>query len=688
MGKLSHTVIRHKKLILTIFLAVTMVCAVFALQVRVNYNMVDYLPEDAQSTTAIKIMENEFEGEVSDARIMLADVSIREALEYKRKIESIDGVSAVTWLDDIIGLNTLETTPLDFLDISILKNYYKDNHALMNLSVERGKEKVAVNAIYELIGQDNAAAGKAFNTAETQSMTVSEVTNAMLILIPVIFIVLIISTTSWVEPLLFLFTIGIAVVINMGTNFIFGEVSYITRTVSPVLQLAVSLDYAVFLLHSFNDNRLLHKPHEAMLLAMKQAFPTIAASAATTVIGFAALVFMRFGIGADLGLNLVKGVLLSFISVMLFLPVVILICYKAIDKTKHGKFLPDFKKTGNFFMKTRIPFLILSLIVVIPCFLAQMNTGFTYGMGSITNATRIGKDTSKIEEKFGKENVLVLLVPKENAGKEAELCDTLSKIPHVTGVLAFVTVAGKEIPQGFVPEEVTEQFYSENFTRVILYTDTTEEGTDAFNTVQTVLDRASMHYNTYYLSGQSATLYDMKNVVSSDTKLVNLIAAIGIFIVLLITTRSLIIPFLLLFTIETAIWINLSFPYFTGRPLSFIGYLIVSAVQLGATVDYAILYTNCYLVNRKTLSKKEAMAATIRDNLVSILVSATILSTAGFALAFTSTNPIISELGTLFGRGALLSFIMVAFVLPALLVMFDKVIQKTTLKHYSNIAKL
>lgn len=681
MDKFSQAVIKHKKSVLIAFLIVAVLSAVLIPLVTVNYDMADYLPKDAQSTTAIKIMEEEFVSDMPNARVMLTDVSIHQALEYKEKIAKIDGVTSISWLDDIIGLDTLKTTPLEFLDASIVKNYYKDKSALMTIAIESGKESNAVKELYRLIGENNAAAGEAINAAEAQAMSVSEVAKAMAILLPIIIIILIISTNSWIEPLFFLGTIGIAIVINMGTNIIFGEISFITQTVSPILQLAVSLDYAIFLLHSFNDYRLDHDPQVAMTLAMKQALPTVAASAATTVIGFAALMFMRFGIGADLGVNLLKGIIFSFISVMVFLPVATLMCYKAIDKTKHRKLMPDFKNAGNLLMKTRIPFLILALVVVAPSFLAQANTEFMYGMGSVTNVSRVGKDTLYIEEKFGKENPLVLLVPKENVGKESELCDDLSKIPHVTSVVAFATAVGAEIPPEFVPTEAAEQLYSEHYSRIILYADTSEEGTEAFNTVQAVLNTAAKHYDTYYLTGQSATLFDMKEVVSVDTSLVNLVAIIGIFVVLLLTFRSLSLPLFLLFTIETAIWINLSVPYFTSKPLSFIGYLILSTVQLGATVDYAILLTNAYLSNRKTLPKKEAMRLTIGDNLVAILISATILATAGFTLAFTTTNPIIGELGILLGRGTVLSFTMVACVLPALLVLFDRFIQKTTINN-------
>ncbi|HOV69067.1 MAG TPA: MMPL family transporter [Clostridia bacterium] len=680
MERLFHLIIKHKRIVLSAFLAAAIISAALFPQVLVNYNIVDYLPKDAQSTTAIKIIQDEFASPLPNAKVMLTNVSILQTLEYKEKISAIDGVTSVSWLDDIIGLDTLKTTPVEYLDDSIVKNYYSDNCALLSLTIESGKEEDAVDKIYELIGDDNAAAGEAVNIAKTQEMSVSEVLNAMAILLPIIIIILIISTTSWIEPLLFLLSIGIAVIINMGTNIVYKEISFITLTVSPILQLAVSMDYAIFLLHSFNSHRATHDPQTAMVLAMKESLPTVAASAATTVIGFAALVFMRFGIGADLGLNLFKGVALSFISVMLFLPAFTLLCYKAIDKTRHKKLMPSFKKAGSLIMKLRIPLLMLALAIVVPVFLAQSNTEFIYGTSVVADASRVGRDTLLIEEKFDGDNMLALLVPKEDPGKESKLCDALLKTPNVTSVVSYVTAVGAEIPHEFVPQEILREFYSENYARIIIYTDMEEEGEDTFNTVQSIIDTAAKFYGTHYLAGQSATLLDMKNVVSADNRIVNLLAIAGIFIVLLITFRSLTLPFILVFTIETAIWINLSFPYFRGDSLSFIGYLIISTVQLGATVDYAILFTNTYLSNRKTVNRKDAMRKTLVDNLAAVLVSAGILATAGFALAYSSKTPIISDLGTLLGRGTLLSLLMVSFVLPALLVLFDGAIQRTTLK--------
>lgn len=679
MQSFSRLVVKRKGTICFLFVALAAVGMLFATLGTVNYDMVDYLPEGVQSTEALSIMEEAFHGHTPNARVMLADVTIRDALSYKKQIAAIPGVASVSWLDDAVGKDALLTTPLSFLDPSIVNSYYKDGKALLSVSIDSGKESSAVDAIYGLIGENNAVAGSAVNAAATQALAVSEVLNAMAILLPILLIILLFSTTSWMEPLLFLLTIGIAVAINMGTSALFDEISFITQTVSPILQLAVSLDYAIFLLYSFTEYRASHEPHEAMRLAMKRALPTVAASAATTVIGFAALLFMRFGIGSDLGLHLAKGIVFSFLSVMIFLPALTLICYPLINKTKHRSLVPGFRKVGKGIMNARIPFLLLALVVVIPCFLAQANTGFLYGMGGVAESSRAGKDAALIEAEFGKENPLVLLVPRESPGKEAELCDALSSLPHVTGVVSFVTAVGAEIPPQYVPKEVQDQFYASKYARIILYTDNPEEGDQAFATVQSVLDLAKRQYGACFLTGQSATLFDMKSVVEADTSVVNWVAIAGIFLVILLTFRSLTIPIFLVFTIETAIWINLSFAYFTGSALSFIGYLIISTVQLGATVDYAILLTNHYLTDRKALPKKEAMLKTLRENLAAILVSASILATAGFALAATSSNPIISELGTLLGRGTSLSFVMVVCVLPALLVLFDRVIEKTTL---------
>lgn len=640
--------------------------------------MFDYLPKSAPSTEAIDVMEEEFGGDVANTRVMIQDVSIQEALKFKKDIEEIDGVSDVTWLDDVIDIKT----PIEMADIDTVETYYKDDNALFTFHVEEGKEVEATDTIYEVIGKDNAMAGDALNTAISQKATGQETFNAAAILIPIIILILLLSTRSWIEPVFFLTAIGISILINLGTNIFIGEISFISQAVAPILQLAVSLDYAIFLLHSFDDYRNeMESPHEAMKLAMKRSFPAIAASASTTFFGFLALTFMNFEIGADLGLNLVKGILLSFLSVMIFLPALTLMFYHWIDKTHHKQWIPTKYNIGKYLIKLRIPVLVLIAILIVPAFFAQSKTNFIYGMGDLPENTREGEDTAKIEDVFGKFTPMVLLVPKGDLAREDELVGKLSDLKEVKSTVAYTDVVGAAIPPEYLEQEEQEQFFSENYSRIILNTTTEDEGNEAFALVEKVKDITSKYYgDEYHATGESVTLYDMKHIVEKDNTLVNILTVVTIAIVLLVTFRSLSFPIVLLLTIQTSVWINLSIPYFTNDPLVYIGYLIISIVQLAATVDYAILFSDDFTNNRKEMGALAAITKTINEKVFSIAVPASILSSVGFILWFTSSDPIISSIGILLGRGTLLAFILVVLFLPALLVVLDRVIEKTTWK--------
>ncbi|MBT2653061.1 MMPL family transporter [Oceanobacillus sp. ISL-73] len=674
---MSNIIIRFKKSVVILFFVLMVISAVAFLFVDVNYNMQDYLPEDAESTVGLDVMDEEFSSGVTNTNVMIENVTIQEAIEYKQEIESLDGVTEVLWLDDVVDLRE----PIEVADTDTVENYYKDNKALLAVTIESGEEVEATDQIYELIGEENAISGEAANTATQQKMAGSETMYAAALLIPIIVIILVLSTNSWLEPVFFLTAIGVSVLINLGTNIFVGEVSFITQSVAPILQLAVSLDYAIFLLHSFQDYRNRgNRPEEAMKLAMKESFPVVSASALTTFFGFTALMFMDFGIGADLGLSLVKGILLSFISVMVFLPALTLLFYPLIDKTQHKSLIPSFKGVGKKLIKLRIPVFILIALVIVPSFLAQSSTEFTYGMGEQPENTRLGSDINQIEEIFGESTSVVLLVPNNDIGKEQEMIQEIDTIEHVTSVVGYANMVGSTIPQDYLEENVTEQFLSENYSRIIINTDVGAEGDVPFSLVEEVRNVASSYYGDEALTlGESVALYDMKETVTADNKLVNILTIVTIAIVLLFSFRSISIPVVLLLTIQSAVWINLSVPYFTDTSLVFVGYLIVSTVQLAATVDYAILLTETYKQNRKDMAALPAIKKTLDDKLFSIAVSASILSSVGFILWLTSSNPIVGSIGLLLGRGALLAFILVITLLPALLVIGDKLIWKTTL---------
>ena len=674
--KFADIIIRHKKAVIIIFAVAAVVCAVLFPTVVVKYNMAEYLPQEAQSTKALKLITEEFTNAMPNADVTVRDVSLMEALSFKKEIESLEHISEVIWLDDVADL----LRPLEMGDKDTIESFYKEGVAYYSAVVAKGNEKEGIREIRALLGDRGKVTGEASEIEFVQSATGTEVMNAMVILLPVILIILILSTTSWIEPLLFLAAIGISVVINMGTNSFFSGVSFLTNAVTPILQLAVSLDYAIFLLHSFGKHRKTEgiSVEEAMREAIKESFSTIAASASTTLFGFMALLFMDFLIGADLGLSLAKGIVISFVSVIVFLPALTMCVYKAIDKTHHREFMPTFENVNKFLKHLGIPAAILVAIIIIPCFLGQSQTNFLYGYQSAFDKMT-GQDAVPVEEP--RTTVMVLLVPKGDIIKEEMLGKELLALPHVTSVTSYAKTVGSGIPPEFLDKSITDQFYSENYARLVVYTDTSQEGGAAFETVEDITDAAKKYYSeNVYSVGQSANMYDIKTVVQKDNQLTNLIAVITIFLTLLVTFKSGTLPFFLLLTIESAIWINLSIPYFTGVSINYIGYLVLNTVQLGATVDYAILLTVTYMRNRRIMQKNEAIHKALGSSFRSILVSATTLATAGFTLAGTSSNPLIADIGVLLGRGTLLSMTMVLIFLPAMLLIFDKIIGKTTYK--------
>ena len=677
MDRFIHGVLRHRRGVILVFALSALLGAALFFGVRVNYDLTDYLPPEEESTRALELLTEEFSEGVPNARVMVTDVSVAEALEAKARIAAVDGVSGVTWLDDLWDMKT----PLETADQALVEQYYKDGAALYQVTIDKGAEVSATTALYDVVGESGAITGNAMDIANSQNLVVREVLGAVAILLPIIILILVLTTTSWIAPLLFLLTIGVAVLINLGTNIFFKDISFITQAVSPILQLAVSLDYAIFLLSSFERFRTeTEDVQEAMRRAVRQSFASIAASAVTTLFGFLALMFMRFRIGSDLGLNLVKGVVLSYISVMVFLPALALASVKLLDRTRHKRIVPEFRGIGRGLVKARVPALILVLLLAVPCFLAQSRADFLYGNGTPDPATRYGADTAKVNEVFGESTAMVLLVPKGDVGREAELGRALEQLPHVQSVVSYAASVGSAVPEGFLDESITANFYSEHYARLVVYTDTGEEGADAFAAVEQVRATAKEYYKESWACGQSANLYDIKSVVTGDSTEVNLIAIAFILLTLLVTFRSLTLPVILLFVIESAIWINLSVPYFTNTPLVYMGYLVINTVQLGATIDYAILMTDGYRCNRLTMGRREAVERTLGDNFMSVLTSALILSSAGFCLGFESSVEVVSELGLLLARGTLLSLSLVLLVLPGLLLLTDRLTAKTTMK--------
>lgn len=673
MKKFYMSLVNHRKTMVMIFTMVFVVCLLLGNLVKVNYDINDYLPESSPSTVSLELMQEEFDGGIPNARIMISDVTIPEALEYKEKLEAVDGVTAVTWLDDVVSI----FVPLSTLDTDTLETYYKDNNALFTVTIEEDRRIEAVSSIRELIGEDNAMTGSAVSTAISTTETVLEINKISIFTVLFVLVVLVMTTNSWMEPLIVLIGLGLAIVINNGTNLIFGEISFVTNAAGSILQLAVSLDYSVFLLHRFEECRQENPDVKAaMTEALCKSTSSILSSGLTTVIGFLALVLMQFRLGPDLGLALAKGVAISLITVFVFMPSFILLTYKWLDKTRHKDLLPKFDLFGKIVKKVTIPMVCIFVILIIPAYLASNANDYYYGSSNIFgNETQLGSDTAVIESVFGKSDTYVLMVPAGDTATETELSQELNSLPQVTSIISYVDLAGAEIPLEYLDENTLSQLISKNYSRMVLSVDVPYEGEDAFSLVEQVRDIAQKYYSdTYYLAGEGVSTYDLMETVTNDMVKVNLMAIAAVFIVLLLSLRSISLPIVLVLSIETAIWINLSIPYFMDTTIFYIAYLIISSIQLGATVDYAILMTDRYKENREMMNKKAAVIQTISDVTVSILTSGSVLTVVGLLLGYITTNQLLGQLGIFIGRGAILSLIIVLFVLPGLLYLFDPLI--------------
>ncbi|MGN0367894.1 MAG: RND family transporter, partial [Wujia sp.] len=546
-------VIHHKKRILlgfAVLFVISIICKQF---ITVNYDMNDYLPEDAASSIALDVMEKEFGAGIPNARVMVRDVSVVEALEYKEKIVQVPGVLEVTWLDDVLDV----TSPLEMMDKEVVDTYYKDDAALFLVTIDEPYILSGVADIRQIIGEENAMTGAAVSTAVATNSTVSEIRKIAIFAVGLVLVILVLTTSSWMEPLVVLIGLGVAVVLNAGSNFIFGEISFVTNAAGNILQLAVSLDYSVFLIHRFEECRHEEKvPQNAMKHALTKSLTSILSSGLTTVIGFLALCLMRFGIGPDLGMALAKGIAISLIVVFIFMPGLILMFCPLMDKTKHRPLVPSCRRLGTLVCKITAPLAVVFCVVMIPSYLASTSNSYYYGSSNIFGpGTVMGDDTSKIKETFGENDSYVLMVPKGNTANEYDMLSELKKMEEVSSCIAFVEQAGPQIPYEYLDKETLDKLESENYSRMVLSVCADYEGEETTLLIDKIRAVAQRYYpDAYYLAGEGVSTYDLKCTVTADMIKVNLLAIAAVFFVLLFTMRSVVLPVVLVMTIETAIW--------------------------------------------------------------------------------------------------------------------------------------
>lgn len=682
MKRFASAILKYRVHIIAIFTFLFLVSAFFAAQVRINYDLSAYLPEHAASTQALRAVKEEFSHTLPNLQLVAEDIEIADALLLKERLLSVPEVTEVNWLDDLAD----PLQPEEVFDKAITDVFYKEKTAQFIVAVETSDYAGSLAKIREAAGIPVAMAGSAVDMARAANSVTEEMGRILLFAAPITLLILILSTTSYFEPVLFMIAIGVGVILNMGSNYLLGEISYITQSVGAVLQLAVSMDYGIFVLHRFGLCRKQGDDVEtAMKKAIVSAFSSVTSSALTTVFGFLALVFMQFRIGPDMGIVLAKGIFFSLVSVLLLLPALTLVTVRAVDRTTHRSFLPSaetMRKAGRGILRISPVILLVMLLSVYPVFRAQRSNHFLYGMGNYPEDSVEEKERSRILERFGENRQVVLLLPKGDSAKEELLSSRIEQLPHVSSVISYSGMVGNQIPREFLDPAQAQTFESENYSRIIVSTDLPEESADTFATGQKLRALSEEYYGKEALwAGSPFSLLDMRETVNQDNRIVNGLAILSIGIVLLLTFRSFSLPVILVFSIEFAIWCNLSIPFFSGTPLNYIGYLVISTIQLGATVDYAILSTQHYLEFRREKNAREAAEYAVATAMPAIIPPALVLAAVGYILSLVSTISIVSEIGLVLGRGALLSLLTVILILPAFLRFLDPIIGKTGFGH-------
>lgn len=681
--KIFRGALNHRRVVIVLAALLFIVSVLCIPSVKINYQFSDYLPESSESTVSLRVMEEAFNSPTPNSNIMVEGLSLTQASELATHMETIEGVEEVMWLGTTCDISQ----PLETYDPDVVSAYKKGDSYLYQVALDTSVATQSMDLIREAANEvgatDVSMSGEAINSAVAQGSSDFEIQLILVMAVIVILGLLLITSEAWFEPVLFLSVIGISIVYNLGTNIIFGEISFITQMCAAVLQLAVSMDYGIVMLHAFRGFKAQGlTSYDAAVAAMHKAAAVIASSAATTFFGFLSLCVMAFLIGADMGVVLAKGIVFSFLCVLFLLPILVLSSEKLLKKTAHKKFLPSFDKFAVWCMRIAVPFTVIIALITVPAYLGQKQPNFVYGAsGFVEPGTELYEETNAINDTFGAQEQWVMLVPEGDWGRELQMVKRIEDLEGVSAVTSYVTAVSANIPTDMVPSEDLSQLVSGDYSRIVVSTSVEGESEEAFSLVQALRDVGDELYpEENYLVGSAVTSYDMSLIVNDDSLRIFIASVVAIGLVLLLMFRSLSIPLMLLLTIEISIWINLAIPYFTGESIQYIGYLIISAIMLGATVDYTIILSRAYLDRRVEMEKRPAMLSAISYSAITILTSATILTVCGAFIGIISSNGVIAGLGTLIGRGAFIAALNTFLLLPILFMVLDKVVEKTTWK--------
>ncbi|CEQ30664.1 antibiotic ABC transporter permease [[Clostridium] sordellii] len=681
MRGLSKLIAKKSKLILVIAILLLIPSAIGFLKTDINYDILSYLPDNLSTTQAEKILKEDFNCG-SLAMLIVENMEDKDVSKLKEKVSKVDGVVDVLWIDDFLDLSVpKEMLPKDINDL-----LYTDNSTLMVIKLEEGSASLktlnAVESIRNITGNQAFLSGMASIIKDTKDISDKETPLYVVIAVILTLIVLSFTMDSYVTPFIFLLSIGFAIIYNFGSNIIFGEISYITKALSAVLQLGVTMDYSIFLLHRYDEERDKYDSHiDAMAIAIQNTTTSIFGSSLTTIAGFLALCAMDLALGMDMGLVMAKGVLLGVICTVTVLPALILIFDKQIHKYKHRPILPTFKKSSEIVVKHYKKLVVLFLLLFIPSIIGSTNAKVYYNLDeSLPDNLPSIIATNKLKKDYNMNSTNIVLVKDSlKPYKVEQMIKEIENLDGINSVVALEKIIGPSVVQDILPSNLLNSVKSGGYEQLIVnskYRAATDEAGIQIKKLNEIVHK----YDKNGLVGGEAPLTDdLIKIADTDFKTVSFVSIIAIFVIIAVVFKSISLPVILVLAIESAIFINLGIPYYTNTIEPFIASIVIGTIQLGATVDYAILLTSRYKEELSVNGNKfEAMRVSIQSSARSIVTSALSFFSATIGVGLISKLEMISALCSLMARGAIISMFIIIFMLPAILLTFNSLIIKTS----------
>ena len=682
MKKIGKAIAKGRFLIFILALALLVPSAIGYINTRINYDLLSYLPESLETVSGQDIMVDEF-GMGAFSMVIVEGMDNKEAAALEADLETIDHVKEVLWYDDMLDLSV----PVSMIPDNVRDAFFQEDAtmmiALFDNTTSADETMEAITDMRKMVGKDCFISGMSGVVTDIKNLALQEMPIYVVIAALLALLALLLTTDSFVLPFIFLASIGFAIIYNMGTNIFLGQISYITQALVAILQLGVTMDYSIFLLHSYEEAKPNYENrNDAMAEAIANTFISVAGSSVTTVAGFAALIFMTFELGRDLGIVMIKGVLIGVICCVTVLPSMILIFEKAIDKTRHKPLLPSMDKLSDFIIKHSWIWLIIFVIAFVPALNGNNGVELYYNIDSgLPDTLDSAIANKKLSDEFHMSTIHMIMVDSGLDAKSKK--EILNKVEDVDGVkwaLGLNSVTGEMIPDSMIPKKLTSKLKSDNYEIMFVCSDYSSATDEVNAQIASINDIVKSYDPTGMVIGEAPLMKDLEDTTSVDLVTVNTVSILAIFVIVMIVFKSISLPAILVTVIEFAIFINMSFSYYRGISQPFVAPIVVGTIQLGATVDYAILMTNRYKTERMAGKEKhEAISIAHKTSFKSILTSGLILFASTVGVALYSNIDMIQSIVILLCRGAIISMIVVLVLLPAMLTLFDKVICYTTI---------